>query len=48
MPTAITGQNGVVVKQTTKIAVAGCPKAKKVATKKAKPKKKAKSSGRSK
>jgi hypothetical protein len=29
MPTAITGQNGAVVKQTTKIAVAGCPKAKK-------------------
>jgi hypothetical protein len=29
MPTAITGQNGAVVKQTTKIAVSGCPKAKK-------------------
>ena len=28
MPTAITGQNGVVVKQTTEIAVTGCPKAK--------------------
>ena len=25
MPTAITGQNGAVVKQTTKIAVSGCP-----------------------
>jgi hypothetical protein len=29
MPTAITGQNGAVLKQTTKIAVAGCPKHKK-------------------
>jgi hypothetical protein len=28
MPTAITGQNGAVVKQTTKIAVTGCGKAK--------------------
>ena len=28
MPTAITGQNGAVVKQTTRIAVAGCAKAK--------------------
>ncbi len=28
MPTAITGQNGAVVRQTTKIAVAGCAKAK--------------------
>ncbi len=27
MPTAITGQNGMVIKQTTKIGVAGCPKA---------------------
>ena len=35
MPTAITGQNGAVVKQTTKIAVSGCAKAKKK-TKKAK------------
>ena len=26
MPTAITGQNGAVVKQATKIAVTGCPK----------------------
>jgi len=31
MPTAITGQNGAQVKQNTKIAVAGCPKAKKKA-----------------
>jgi hypothetical protein len=29
MPTAITGQNGAVMKQTTKIAVSGCPKHKK-------------------
>jgi hypothetical protein len=28
MPTEITGQNGAVVKQTTKIAVTGCPKVK--------------------
>jgi hypothetical protein len=28
MPTAITGQNGAVIRQTTKIAVTGCPKAK--------------------
>ena len=26
MPTAITGQNGAVIKQTTKIAVSGCPR----------------------
>jgi hypothetical protein len=37
MPTAITAQNGIVIKQTTKIGVTGCPK-----TKAAKPKKKAK------
>ena len=48
MPTAITGQNGAVYKPATKVAVTGCPKAKKkTAKKKAKPKK-AKSSGRSK
>jgi hypothetical protein len=29
MPTAITGQNGAVIKQTTKISVTGCPKVKK-------------------
>jgi hypothetical protein len=28
MPTTITGQNGVVIKQATRIAVSGCPKAK--------------------
>jgi hypothetical protein len=35
MPTLITAQNGAVLKQTTKIAVTGCPKAKKKAKKKA-------------
>ena len=29
MPIALTGQNGAVVKQTTKLSVTGCPKAKK-------------------
>ena len=29
MPTTLTGQNGAVVKQNTRIAVSGCPKAKK-------------------
>ena len=38
MPTAITGQNGAVLKQTTKIAIGGCPKAEK-AKKKANAKK---------
>jgi len=36
MPTAITGQNGAVIKQTTTITVTGCPKAKKATKKKAK------------
>ena len=40
MPTTMTGQNGAVLKQSTKIAVSGCPKAKK---KKAKTKKHVKS-----
>jgi hypothetical protein len=40
MPTQITAQNGAVIKQTTKIAVTGCPKAKKQAKKKAAAKKK--------
>ncbi len=44
MPFTITGQNGAVVKQPVKIAVTGCPRAKKKAVKKhmqkAKPKKK--------
>jgi hypothetical protein len=31
MPTTLTGQNGAIVKQSTKIAVAGCPKVKKKA-----------------
>jgi hypothetical protein len=39
MPTAITGQNGAVIKQTTKIGVTGCRKAKKASTKKSKRKK---------
>jgi len=29
MPTTITGQNGAVIKQSTKITVTGCPKQKK-------------------
>jgi hypothetical protein len=29
MPTTLTGQNGAQIKQNTKIAVTGCPKAKK-------------------
>jgi hypothetical protein len=35
MPTTLVGQNGAQVAQTTKIAVTGCPKAKKAAKKKA-------------
>jgi hypothetical protein len=35
MPTAITGQNGAFVTQTTKIAVTGCHKAKKARARKA-------------
>jgi hypothetical protein len=35
MPTTITGQNGAVYKQSTKIAVSGCPKAHKTAKKRA-------------
>jgi hypothetical protein len=38
MPTTITGQNGSVIKQSTKVAVTGCPKAKKKVKKKAKAK----------
>jgi hypothetical protein len=41
MPTTITGQNGAVVKQTTKVAISGCPKVKTKATKR-----KAKKAGR--
>ncbi|HEY5045175.1 MAG TPA: hypothetical protein VII53_04895 [Solirubrobacteraceae bacterium] len=33
MPTAVTGQNGVVVKQSTRIAVSGCPKVKVISAK---------------
>jgi hypothetical protein len=36
MPTTITGQNGAVIKQTTKIAVTGCPKKHKKPAKKSK------------
>jgi uncharacterized repeat protein (TIGR01451 family) len=39
MPTTITGQNGAVIKQNTKIAVTGCAKAKKKAKKRKKGKK---------
>jgi hypothetical protein len=42
MPTTITGQNGAVVKQSTKIAVTGCAKAKTKAKKKKKSKAKTK------
>jgi hypothetical protein len=38
MPTQITAQNGAVIKQTTKIAITGCPKSKKAAAKKKKKK----------
>jgi hypothetical protein len=47
MPTQITAQNGAVIKQTTKIAITGCPKAKKTTAKKqAKDKKKAAAKGK--
>ena len=36
MPTEMVGQNGLVINQSTKIAVTGCPKSKKTAKKKAK------------
>ncbi len=36
MPTEMVGQNGLVINQSTKIAVTGCPKSKKAAKKKAK------------
>ena len=42
MPTEFVGQNGAVVKQTTKIGVTGCPKAHKAAAKQKKKKKVAK------
>ena len=38
MPTIITGQNGAVVKQSTRISVTGCPRAKKAARHKTTPK----------
>jgi hypothetical protein len=46
MPTVITAQSGAVIKQATKIAVTGCPRAKKAAKKK--PKKASKSNRRGK
>jgi hypothetical protein len=42
MPTTLVSQSGVTIKQKTKIAVSGCPKAKKAAKKKAKKSKQAK------
>jgi hypothetical protein len=45
MPTQITAQNGAVIKQTTKIAVTGCPKTKKAKGKKNARGKKAKKRG---
>jgi hypothetical protein len=46
MPTSLTGQNGAVVKQTTKVSVTGCAKAKKKVKKKSKHKKPAKAKRR--
>jgi hypothetical protein len=46
MPTTLTGQNGAQIKQNTKIAVTGCPKAKKARHKKAKGRKGSKRKGR--
>ena len=43
MPTAFTAQDGAQLKQNTKLAVTGCPKAKKATKKK---KKKAKKAGK--
>jgi hypothetical protein len=41
MPTEMVGQNGLVIQQSTKISVTGCPKAKKAAHKSHKRKKRA-------
>jgi len=47
MPTEFVGQNGALIKTTTKIAVTGCPKAKKVSHKhRAKKAKRAKKAGK--
>ena len=46
MPTEFVGQNGVVLHQSTKIAVTGCPKAKKAKVKKATHKKKGRGRGK--
>jgi uncharacterized repeat protein (TIGR01451 family) len=45
MPTEMVGQNGLVIQQSTKISVTGCPKAKKDSHKKKRGKKKAKQHG---
>jgi uncharacterized repeat protein (TIGR01451 family) len=45
MPTEMVGQNGMVLDQSTKISVTGCPKAKKASHKKKRGKKKAKQHG---
>jgi hypothetical protein len=46
MPTEFTGQNGAVVKQSTKVAVTGCPKAKKATHKKKRQAKRGKPKGK--
>ncbi len=45
MPTEMVGQNGVVIKQNTKITVTGCPKSKKAAHKRKKARHKTKAKG---
>jgi hypothetical protein len=46
MPTAFTGQNGAVIKQSTPISVTGCPKHKAKSKSKKKTKAKKKSKGK--
>jgi hypothetical protein len=46
MPTTITGQNGAVIKQNTRVKVAGCPKAKKAKAARAQRAKRAQTSSR--
>jgi hypothetical protein len=48
MPTTLTGQNGTAINQTTKIAVSGCPKAKKKIKARRRKAKPSKSNGRAK
>ena len=45
MPTELVGQNGLVIDQSTKIAVTGCPKAKKAGHKEAKPRRRPRAGG---